>query len=467
MIIKSLYIENYKKFHKKEIVFADDSICDLGKDIFDKMHVTLFVGENGSGKTTILSFIALIFRYLQRHRERIPCDFILNYQIGDQNASDIEISKCKEDLYIKINDEISYIMEFDLRKKKYIKSQNHFKSLSYDDITDYLPTNVIVMGFDADYEIDYASNYYGDRLVQSLELSDVYKTSGFGLDISPGILEFLYAYYNNPKIADIFNNLGLEFAQNVDVFFNYKLGYKKEPYDFEYGEKFYEKKKKIILDMYGDKFLADDYWKPFVLSEGELNTKFNIRKYLSAEPVNYALLKTLIEERMIYINEFYIKKDGKEIALKGMSTGEKIYLCRIFFLLTRIEEDSLVIIEEPETHLNILWIRQLIPLLTLLFNQLDVHLLISSHNYSLINMLFQSQIILLKDSKISNPDFNTFLANESEINNKLFLKSVNVTMFEEKVIDVIKYGNREKKADMLENLGESFLKFMLYKKIED
>lgn len=40
-----------------------------------------FAGENGSGKTTILSFIAKIFRYIQRFRDRIPCDFSLAYTI--------------------------------------------------------------------------------------------------------------------------------------------------------------------------------------------------------------------------------------------------------------------------------------------------------------------------------------------------------------------------------------------------
>jgi len=462
MIIKSLFIEKYKKFNNKEIVFGNDPICNLEKEIFDKMHVTLFVGENGSGKTTILSFIALIFRYLQRHRERIPCDFILNYKIGDQNFNDIEISKCKGDLYININNEISYIMEFDLKKKKYIVPQNNIKSVSYDDIKDYLPTNVIVMGFDSDYKIDYAGNYYGDRLVQNLELSDVYKTSGFGLDISLGILELLFEYYTNPKIKDIFDSLGLEFTQNVDVYFNYRFN-QKQRYDYEYSEEHIEK----IQNKFGYKIFTDEYWKPFVLNEGILNTKLNIRKYLSEEPENYDLLKTLIEENMIYINEFYIGKDGKEISIEGMSTGEKIYLCRIFFLLSRVDEDSLVIIEEPETHLNILWIRQFIPLLSLFFSQIYIHLLISSHNDSLINMLFPSQIILLEESKISKPNFNTFLANESEIKNKLFLKKVNMTIYEEKVIDVIRNGKREEKAEMLENLGESFLKFILYKELGD
>ena len=37
MIIKSLFIEKYKKFNNKEIVFGNDPICNLEKEIFDKI----------------------------------------------------------------------------------------------------------------------------------------------------------------------------------------------------------------------------------------------------------------------------------------------------------------------------------------------------------------------------------------------------------------------------------------------
>ena len=89
MKIFSLYIEKYMKFEKQEIKFNSENISrskeDFQKELFGKMNITLFCGLNGTGKTSVLSFIAKIFRYLQRFRERIPSDFKIHYSIKKEN----------------------------------------------------------------------------------------------------------------------------------------------------------------------------------------------------------------------------------------------------------------------------------------------------------------------------------------------------------------------------------------------
>ncbi len=89
MKIFSLYIEKYMKFEKQEIKFNSENISkskeDFQKELFGKMNITLFCGLNGTGKTSILSFMAKIFRYLQRFRERIPSDFKIHYSIQKEN----------------------------------------------------------------------------------------------------------------------------------------------------------------------------------------------------------------------------------------------------------------------------------------------------------------------------------------------------------------------------------------------
>lgn len=53
MILEYLWIEEYKKFKNIEIDFNKERNI-LEKDLFKDMKVTVLVGENGSGKTTIV-----------------------------------------------------------------------------------------------------------------------------------------------------------------------------------------------------------------------------------------------------------------------------------------------------------------------------------------------------------------------------------------------------------------------------
>lgn len=135
MKILSLYIEKYKKFENQNIIFNSASLTYYQHDIFNAMNITLFCGENGSGKTTILSFIAKIFRYIQRFRERIPCDFTLKYIINIQEEEHlIVLSKLNRNIIISIDDINYYIMEYNIRNRSYVYNRTiyykHFPKTS-------------------------------------------------------------------------------------------------------------------------------------------------------------------------------------------------------------------------------------------------------------------------------------------------------------------------------------------------
>lgn len=66
MKLLHLYIEKYKKYEKQHIFFSKDTSSCYQNELFNSMQITLFAGENGSGKTTILSFIAKIFETMKK-----------------------------------------------------------------------------------------------------------------------------------------------------------------------------------------------------------------------------------------------------------------------------------------------------------------------------------------------------------------------------------------------------------------
>ena len=95
----------------------------------------------------------------------------------------------------------------------------------------------------------------------------------------------------------------------------------------------------------------------------------------------------------------------------------------------------------------------------------NIQWLLSSHSAYMIKNLFQNQIIRLNGMNLQRPNFNTFLANDTEIYKRLFADEEN-NLFEKKVIQYIKNGSNNIKNEMLDVLGESYLKFMIYKSLE-
>ena len=175
----------------------------------------------------------------------------------------------------------------------------------------------------------------------------------------------------------------------------------------------------------------------------------------------------MIDKTLIYINNFFIIKGGKEIPLSNMSTGEKMFLCRIFFILSEVEDNSIIILEEPEIHLNHAWVKQIVSIITLLFNKYKIHFIISTHNYAFINNLFKENLLLVNDDEILEPKINTFLANEKSISLELFGTSKNNNIFEDKILKIIGGNDKESIDRLIDVLGESYYKFLAFKRLSE
>lgn len=459
MRLESLFIKKYNIFHNQEILFnLQNNENLLLSEIFGDLKITLFVGENGSGKTTILSFISKIFSFLQRNRHKIPSDFELKYYIGIK-STEIIISKSEHDFFITIDGTKYFLQEFNIKNKSYIYDVRFENQVSYTDIIEYLPSNVIVLGFDTSYQMSYSWNYYGHRIVEEMNLNSCYKDNCFGLDLSSGLVTLIHHYLKNPKVSLLFNHMNFEFSNKVKVFVNFS--------DDDYDETF--------PNYIHSQYFTESFWSNYSLPDSTDNENddknytgfnFDIFKFLNQNNTNYNILSFFIQNNFIYINDQYINKGGLDIPINNMSTGEKSFIFRLCYILSKINNSSLIIFEEPETHLNVMWAKQLVPLITLLFKDYDACFLFSSHELHFINCLFPEQILLLANSEIMRPNFQTFLANETEIRNNLFPKTF-FNLFEANLLSLIDNKNNNLSPKyILEHIGESYLKFLIYKTYE-
>lgn len=471
MRVKRLWIQKYQKYYDQEIIFDDFSgNSRLQKEIFGNMNILLFSGENGAGKTTILSFISYIFRYIQRYRERMVSDYIISYDIEMENkVASITLKKQKTDIYIEIDEELYYIKEYKIgHDRGYYQNPNieKVRQVAYDEIKKFLPTKVYVLGFDNAYKrLSYSYNYVGDRLVEYRDISVSYDTTSRGNNISAGIANIYYKISNNTQLRKMLKSWGLELSGYVDIYVNdspYTVIENKEEMDglLAFREKYrikdpYIEGKSLYYKSEIEKYLEN--------TDSEYNDRFMIEDYLKTKK-RYDILAELINKRIIYINEFYINKGERIISIKDMSTGEKAFLFNLFAVCSNLKENSIIIWEEPETHLNMKWSKNLIPLLVELAQEKNIQWLLSSHSAYMIKNLFQNQIIRLYGMDLKRPDFNTFLANDTEIYIRLFDDEEN-NPFEKKVIKYIENGSKNIKSDTLDALGESYLKFMIYKSL--
>ncbi len=486
MILKYLWIEEYKKFNNIEIKFNTGQ-TSLEKELFENMKLTVLIGENGSGKTTILSFISHVFRNLERYHERIPCNFILKYSIDN---NEIEIRMENELIYFIINNNKHILMKTIIKGGKELKEYKYkinekdsiTQRVNYDEISEYIPCKVVVSAFDIDYPKNYTYNYIGKRIYKISSIDSNYRDSTINMGISLGVFRFLKEYFShNSKLEILMKKINCILSNNILIYRNYfSKNYISEifnefyeEYDMREWNEFTYKAKLGNKDQFINLISSNKYWNNFCgdLQSGiiydDSNEYLDINKYIKSNFYNEKVLEIMIDKTLIYINNFFIIKGGKEIPLSNMSTGEKMFLCRIFFILSEVEDNSIIILEEPEIHLNHAWVKQIVSIITLLFNKYKIHFIISTHNYAFINNLFKENLLLVNDDEILEPKINTFLANEKSISLELFGTSKNNNIFEDKILKIIGGNDKESIDRLIDVLGESYYKFLAFKRLSE
>lgn len=96
------------------------------------------------------------------------------------------------------------------------------------------------------------------------------------------------------------------------------------------------------------------------------------------------------------IDDLLILKNSSPISITKLSSGELALFVRIMEISLYIERDSLILIDEPEIHLNPYWINQYYYLLRECFADLDCHFIIASQSPIVVGMFNKEQVFYLK-----------------------------------------------------------------------
>lgn len=163
------------------------------------------------------------------------------------------------------------------------------------------------------------------------------------------------------------------------------------------------------------------------------------------------------------------EKVSEEKLMTQFSSGEFAFLARLLELAANISQNSLVLIDEPETFLNPKWVFEFVNLLKTVFKNMDCHFIIASQSPFVVGSVKRDDIVKVKknhsgeirfeyeNNQTLGATFNTILYDVFDLNMDDNLVSENY----------IKQIKKESKKDILQsikmlvNLAESEKKMNL------
>lgn len=119
----------------------------------------------------------------------------------------------------------------------------------------------------------------------------------------------------------------------------------------------------------------------------------------------------------------FCKRNVEDILLYNwLSDGERVFLGRMaLFQLLRGENDALMILDEPETHFNDVWKREIVDIIDTSLRDNNSEVIISTHSSISLTDVFDTEITLLSKNEIDgaiaivDPKIPTFGASPNEI----------------------------------------------------
>ncbi|WP_269795989.1 AAA family ATPase [Streptococcus sp. SM3] len=424
---------------------------------------TLLIGENGVHKTTLLGYIYKIFsgKFLNRDTKMKIIYTIENktYKVdtfykhdSDHNVIVDSFSRIDkmDKTYLdwrrygkeRVNDTL--IREF-INTMVIASINNHRKYKEITDLFDYIGIN------SNDLILSYRNRKRKPDDMYLRYLSDENFVSKLN-DLFDDLL-------NYPSFQDIYNfdnhRISL-FTENADD--SKIIALKKIKAIEQYSLYLFEKAGLVSYSKNGYTFIS---LSRFVESKKKLEIFKKIIIFFNENLKSY------------FFNNLYI--DNENFPLIELSTGEISLLLRLFNIINQIENNSIILIDEPELHLHPNWCINYISKLKQLFNKYDSHFIIATHSPLLVSNLNKEDLVVLKKEKNvirnSNIDTGTLGVDIDTVLEQVF----GVTLRDSEIISTIfqdiqkKFNSKSRDkhheaVNELKKLPQSSEKFRVFKK---
>lgn len=373
-----------------------------------KNNLSVLIGENGSGKSTILELIADIFGHLHKF-------FILN----DRDAAYVEGYQIVYDypLY-----GINHTIEIHSKTKngKYVPqiwidkeevSIAHIEK-EYGGMSNLLPTKTILSyaGI-SDHLRTLSEHFEGKYKKEIIKVNNQYTLSPLNLPkerpfiyIKPEHLSMLILSIlmsDETRDVQFINDFLSIDKNNCDIVFVFKKPSWAKNNDEQWwgikgnvATKFFE-----TIDIYADKYLEEENTLTYGF-RGTINLKYAFDELnTSRKDIAFTILDTLLYDDLLSEIDISWKLDnGDELDLNRLSEGQKqIVLTLGANYVFEEDKNLLYLLDEPDVFLHPQWQQKYVSMFQS-YNELS-HVIITTHNPILIGNLQKEQIHEINNGK--------------------------------------------------------------------
>ncbi|PGL47819.1 hypothetical protein CN922_21905 [Bacillus cereus] len=503
MFIKTIRIGKYKKLNNFSLEFQRN----INKIDDSNFNLSVLIGENGTAKTTILQAIANVFSNSNEKKKML--DYFIKYEVNGNNYrldtdntevelpsklvissftpvervymrakeskytlcpiiySEMGISKLKSIIgkYVlenvrninKMNEIVEYIgyrpnryfLEFNQRTTSPETVTLFIKNLFYgkfddilDDILINLNLNVNLDDLILEYECDL--NILNDNRSRNKLIDYVKRFEHFKI-------EELDNVYTRSRYRSKFSFFDLERVYLEYIYILLKMQMFSKKYNQRRDTNYKSKTQRLV-------------------SESELSYYFG---GLSQFERDILILDKF--DKSVFNDIWFEATDTIDlIPLSFWSSGELSLFLRLVELADSVTENSIILIDEPETHLHPKWIRNYIAILKSIIGKVNCHVIIATHAPLIVSDIPKESIVMLKKEghMIQQSEIyeETIGLEYEEVLKRIFQVDTNrglvLKNYESKILESIEKDDLETVVRLYDQLGDSPTKFDLFLKIK-
>ncbi len=389
--------------------------------------ITIIHAPNGFGKTIILKMLSGLFNQQFEIFMQVPLQY---FRVNLDNDKQLEVAQEKKNT---LSDEVQKypvtIQFFDnqqlneekitpsfKKSNKVTSHKSHFSSLQS------IANQAL---FDRDFALEYLPDWYSTISkaikVHLIETERLWNTEN---ESSKNITATIYSKEIKEKIESALAEYA-HISQNLERTFPKRLMESHKPSQVTVNEielalqKLEEKRKKLQsvglwdkeriqdIDFELDAQAEESDLKVLSFYIEDVKTKLKVFDDLASRIV---LFKDILNSRLLYkkieITQkggfYFLTDEGEKLEADNLSSGEQHELVMIYEMLFKVQPNTLILIDEPEISLHIVWQEKFLADLSkiIALNQFDV--LMATHSPQIINDRWDLTVELKKKSDLKH-----------------------------------------------------------------
>jgi predicted ATPase len=410
---------------------------------FGNLKVSILVGENGTGKTSILKFLSEVF-VDENYHKRLNSPFNLEYEIDNIR---------------------SFISNGDYK------------------IAD-LPSKVIVSSYSA-FE-PYKHKGPKNRLMSEYVYLGTLGQGPMGpiASLSSVCIPILETFFHTDKrkltaIYELLNEIGYVDIPLIQISYIQSENYlKKYYYELKMNKKDNEHINEIIylLDKLHS-FHRDDSSIRKIGGRHLIDVK-TLESYIDGPLGWLADIKRLasLPGGINVVKSLSFIKENELVPIRDLSSGELSMFFRFFKLIAAMSDEVVVLIDEPETHLHPRWIQKYLNMITSIFGHYNAHFVIATHSPLIAADVPNESIIGLRKNRLGRVEQyivkeQTLGTSPQEILREVFKLDNHYGDFTNytisKIHELIDVGKINLAEKLYDDLGDSDEKFSLFLRLKE